>query len=385
MAAKATPQVVPSKDLASFTEHLQGSTRIMALLGAGLSAASGLPTFRGAGGMWRTYDSVALASPEAFCIDPGLVWQFYSYRRHMALNAKPNRAHLALAELANRRPGFLTLSQNVDGLSPRAGHPAKQLKLLHGSLYDIKCFDCDYIRKDDFSDPVVPVLAMPEDASEMHESLQAQSRQKTVIGLSDAIEKKAAEIGAAAAAAATDSEGRPEIKFTTGKSQAVSTKKQTLIKGADISDINVPIAKISAEELPHCPECKTGLLRPGVVWFGEALPEDVIKSIDDWIQSTPKIDLMLVIGTSSQVYPAAGYTDIARKKGAKVAVINTDEDDAVGLKSGDWFFQGDAGEIVPEILKSVIGEIEPLEPSDPHYLYRPRPGVKACPTCGKPA
>ena len=359
MAAKAKPQVVPPEDLASFTEHLQGSTRIMALLGAGLSAASGLPTFRGAGGMWRTYDAVSLATPQAFCSDPGLVWQFYSYRRHMALNAKPNRAHLALAELANRRAGFLTLSQNVDGLSPRAGHPAKQLKLLHGSLYDIKCFDCDYIRKDDFSDPVAPVLAMPEDASEMHESLRAQSRQKIVVGLSDAIEKKAAEIGAAAA---TDPESRPGIKLTAGKPQAVSTKKQPLIKGADISDINVPIARISEEELPHCPNCETGLLRPGVVWFGEALPEDVMKSIDDWIQSTPKIDLMLVIGTSSQVFPAARYTDIAREKGAKVAVINMDEDDAVGLKSGDWFFQGDAGEIVPEILKSIIGEIKPLEP-----------------------
>jgi len=87
-----------------------------------------------------------------------------------------------------------------------------------------------------------------------------------------------------------------------------------------------------------------------------------MKSIGDWIQSTPKIDLMLVIGTSSQVFPAARYTDIAREKGAKVAVINMDEDDAVGLKSGDWFFQGDAGEIVPEILKSIIGEIKPLEP-----------------------
>jgi NAD+-dependent protein deacetylase sirtuin 5 len=359
MATKAKPQVVPPEDLASFTEHLQGSTRIMALLGAGLSAASGLPTFRGAGGMWRTYDAVSLATPQAFYSDPGLVWQFYSYRRHMALNAKPNRAHLALAELANRRAGFLTLSQNVDGLSPRAGHPAKQLKLLHGSLYDIKCSDCDYIRKDDFSDPVAPILAMPEDASQMHESLRAQSRQKIVVGLSDAIEKKAAEIGAAAA---TDPEGRPEIKLTTGKSQAVSTKKQALIKGADISDINVPIARISAEELPHCPKCETGLLRPGVVWFGEALPDDVIDSIDDWIESTPKIDLMLVIGTSSKVYPAAGYTNIARRKGARVAVINTDEDDAFGLKSGDWFFQGDAGEIVPEILKSIIGEIKPLEP-----------------------
>jgi NAD-dependent deacetylase sirtuin 5 len=359
MAAEAKPHVVPPEALASFTEHLQGSTRIMALLGAGLSAASGLPTFRGAGGMWRTYDAISLATPQAFRSDPGLVWQFYSYRRHMALNAKPNRAHFALAELAKRRPGFLTLSQNVDGLSPRAGHPAGQLKLLHGSLYDIKCFDCDYFRKDDFSDPVAPVLAMPEDASEMHESLRARSQKKIAIGLSDAIEKKAADIKAATA---TDSEGGLESKSTAGTVQATSTKKPSLIKGTDISDINVPIPEISAEELPHCPECKTGLLRPGVVWFGETLPTGVLESIDDWISSTPKIDLMLVIGTSSKVYPAAGYTEIARSKGARVAVINMDQNDAFGLKKGDWFFQGDAGEIVPEILKSVIGEIKPLEP-----------------------
>jgi NAD-dependent deacetylase sirtuin 5 len=330
----------------------------MALLGAGLSAASGLPTFRGPGGMWRTYDAVSLATPKAFRTDPGLVWQFYSYRRHMALNAKPNRAHLALAELANRRAGFLTLSQNVDGLSPRAGHPANQLKLLHGSLYDIKCFNCDYIRKNDFSDSVAPVLAMPEDMNEMHDSLQVQSRKVTAIGLSNAIQNKAAEIRAVNA---RDSESTRDAQPGTGTSQPAATSKPILIKGADISDINVPIPKISPEDLPHCPKCQTGLLRPGVVWFGESLPEDVMESIDDWIRSTHKIDLMLVIGTSSKVYPAAGYTEIARKKGARVAVINMDEDDAFGLRSGDWFFKGDAGEIVPEILKSIIGETEPWE------------------------
>src|ERR1700753_2905347 len=105
---------MPLTDMASFVQHLQSSKRIVALLGAGLSASSGLPTFRGAGGLWRTYDATMLATPEPFQQDPGLSWQFYSYRRHMALNAKPNRAHLALAELANRRAGFLTLSQNVD-------------------------------------------------------------------------------------------------------------------------------------------------------------------------------------------------------------------------------------------------------------------------------
>jgi len=104
-----------SSDIESFAAHLQSSKRILALIGAGLSASSGLPTFRGAGGLWRTHDATSLATPEAFSRDPGLVWQFYSYRRHMALKAQPNKAHLALAELARKHPGFLALSQNVDG------------------------------------------------------------------------------------------------------------------------------------------------------------------------------------------------------------------------------------------------------------------------------
>lgn len=106
---------IPASDLESFSAYLQSSDRILALLGAGLSASSGLPTFRGAGGLWRSHDAISLATPEAFNADPGLVWQFYSYRRHMALQAQPNRAHLALAELAKRKEHFVTLSQNVDG------------------------------------------------------------------------------------------------------------------------------------------------------------------------------------------------------------------------------------------------------------------------------
>lgn len=114
-SSTARPSVVPQADLQSFQQHLNKSTRILALLGAGLSASSGLPTFRGAGGLWRTHEATDLATPEAFSADPGLVWQFYSYRRHMALKAKPNPAHYALAELARKKEGFLTLSQNVDG------------------------------------------------------------------------------------------------------------------------------------------------------------------------------------------------------------------------------------------------------------------------------
>lgn len=114
-SSTAKPSIVPQKDLESFQEYLGKSKRVIALLGAGLSASSGLPTFRGAGGLWRTHDAVELATPEAFQRDPGLVWQFYSYRRHMALKAKPNPAHYALAELARKMDGFITLSQNVDG------------------------------------------------------------------------------------------------------------------------------------------------------------------------------------------------------------------------------------------------------------------------------
>jgi NAD+-dependent protein deacetylase sirtuin 5 len=101
----------------SFKKHLESSDSILALLGAGLSAASGLPTFRGAGGMWKNHEATSLATEEAFEEDPGLVWQFYSHRRHMALKAEPNPAHFALAELAKRKKNFITLSQNVDGTS----------------------------------------------------------------------------------------------------------------------------------------------------------------------------------------------------------------------------------------------------------------------------
>jgi hypothetical protein len=131
MASSVTqPSAVPKEQLESFQEHFNKSTRILALLGAGLSASSGLPTFRGAGGMWRTHDATSLATPEAFQRDPGLVWQFYSYRRHMALKAKPNPAHYALAELARRKKDFITLSQNVDGAYTRQTSPPPTLYLL---------------------------------------------------------------------------------------------------------------------------------------------------------------------------------------------------------------------------------------------------------------
>lgn len=105
----------PRTSIEEFKELFNSSDRVLALCGAGLSAASGLPTFRGAGGLWRNHEPTSLATPDAFEEDPSLVWLFYAWRRHMALKAKPNRGHYALAELAKKKENFLCLTQNVDG------------------------------------------------------------------------------------------------------------------------------------------------------------------------------------------------------------------------------------------------------------------------------
>lgn len=195
---------------------------------------------------------------------------------------------------------------NELGLSPRAKHPTDKLKLLHGSLFDVKCSDffCDYLEKDNYTDPIVPALAIPTDDSDP------------------------------------------------------TTNSALAARELDISDENVAIPELDFDHLPKCPKCTRGLLRPGVVWFNERLPSDVLQDVDNWINEDD-IDLIMVIGTSAKVYPAAGYVDIARRRGARVAVINTDKSDAPagGMYSRDWFFQGDAAQIVPELLKSVIGEM----------------------------
>ncbi|KAF2669852.1 NAD-dependent deacetylase-like protein sirtuin-5 [Microthyrium microscopicum] len=319
MAASTTrlstlyPHIPPSA-IESFHAHLASSTRVLALLGAGLSASSGLPTFRGAGGLWRTHEATDLATPQAFSADPGLVWQFYSYRRHMALNVKPNMAHYALAEFAKKMPGFQTLSQNVDGLSPRAGHPAEQLKLLHGSLFDVKChnFFCNYVETANYTDPIVPALALPTDE---------------------------------------------DVDLTTNAAREASREAREL----DIADISVALPDVPETALPHCPSCG-GLLRPGVVWFGESLPAGVLETVDAFLEDPLGVDLILVIGTSARVFPAAGYIEIARSRGARVAVINTEMDLPPGqLTKDDWFFQGDAAVIVPELLRPVVGDLEGVE------------------------
>ena len=319
-SSSAVPDVgIDQEQLNSFHAHLKKSTRVLALLGAGLSASSGLPTFRGAGGLWRSHDSISLATPGAFEDNPGLVWQFYSYRRHMATQASPNAAHYALAELARKMPGFQCLSQNVDGLSQRANHPGKQLQLLHGTLFEVRCMDraiCRYSEVN-FTDPIVPSLAIPTHGIDP-----------------------------------TSNEARESV------SKQLNAKNKG--KDLDISDATVPLPTPAYEDLPHCPKCKKNLLRPGVVWFGERLPSEVLDTVDNYIDRPEKIDMIMVIGTSAKVWPAAGYAEEARNKGARVCVVNMDENDQPpgGWNEGDWFFTGDAATIVPKLLEPVIGRVK---------------------------
>lgn len=276
-----------SRDVSTFHEHLLTSRRLLALVGAGLSAPSGLPTFRGAGGLWRTYDARQLSTPKAFQEDPALVWTFFVERRRAAREAKPNAAHLALAEFARKRD-LLTVSMNIDGkksthvasltsagLSERAGH-LDQIQYLHGNLLDIKCSKCEF-------------KATDEDADSLLSSIGATVRK---------------------------------------------------------------------EDIPQCPMCSE-MLRPAVVWFGESPSKDVLAAIHDWIVEKP-IDTVLVIGTTVEVYPATSYVQAARDSGARVAVVNIDQEDVglLALGEQDWYVQGDVAALLPGMLQSGSGNDE---------------------------
>ena len=121
-------------------EWLASAGRVAALTGAGISAESGIPTFRGAGGLWKNYRAEDLATPEAFARDPRLVWEWYDWRRAAIAAAEPNPAHRALAELERRKPRFTLITQNVDGLHDRAGS-GRVLKL-HGDIWRLRCTAC---------------------------------------------------------------------------------------------------------------------------------------------------------------------------------------------------------------------------------------------------
>lgn len=256
-------------DLARARELLQGATRIVVLTGAGVSAESGVPTFRGAGGLWRSHRPERLATPEAFRDDPRLVWAWYAWRREIVETCRPNAAHLSLAALALGRAVSTSAptaiaTQNVDGLHHRAAHdvagaqgdagPAYPIEI-HGALHRDRCSRCD---------ARTPALARVDTAS--------------------------------------------------------------------------------VETLPRCFACG-GLLRPDVIWFGEALDADVLERA---FEAARVADLCLVVGTSSLVYPAAALPEVALERGAPVIEVNP-EPTPLSARAAVRL-RGAAGEILPQIL-----------------------------------
>jgi len=140
-------------------DAIRGASRVTILTGAGVSAASGVPTFRGADGLWSKVRAETLATPEAFEHDPKLVWEWYDWRRQMIRDSRPNAAHDVLARWTRERPGVTLITQNVDGLHERAG--AERLLRLHGSIWRLRCWrDCDNGRAE-WLDETAPLPTLP--------------------------------------------------------------------------------------------------------------------------------------------------------------------------------------------------------------------------------
>jgi len=132
--------------IARSRELVANARRIVTLTGAGISAESGVPTFRGSAGLWRTFRPQDLATPEAFARDPGLVWEWYDWRRGLIASAKPNPGHHALVRLEARTERFTLVTQNVDGLHRLAGN--RNIIHLHGDIWTIRCTRCGAERQD---------------------------------------------------------------------------------------------------------------------------------------------------------------------------------------------------------------------------------------------
>ena len=232
-------------------DWLRLAERVCVLTGAGVSAESGVPTFRASDGLWEGHRIEDVASPEGFERDPVLVWNFYNARRANVKTVKPNPGHYALAKLEERWGDRFTLAtQNVDGLHQTAG--SVRVLEIHGSLYRTRCTGCRRIE---------------------HRDLE-------------------------------------------------------------------PLG-----ELPECPKCGA-LLRPDIVWFEEALPESIWEEART---AAAACDLLLVVGTSAVVHPAASLIPIAQRAGARVIEVNLMQTEASAY--ADVGLYGPSGQVLPKVVE----------------------------------
>lgn len=241
---------VDEEPLEKAASCLRKADQVAVLTGAGVSAESGVNTFRGAGGLWAGRRVEEVATPGAFAADPALVWKFYNARRAALREVRPNPGHLALAELERRLgPGRFTLAtQNVDALHREAG--SRNVLELHGNLRRVRCTGCG----------------------------------------------------------AVEDRGLGPLP-----------------------------------DLPRCAACGA-LLRPDVVWFEEPLPEA------EWRAAAAAVaacDVLLVVGTSAVVYPAAALIDAARSLRRSVVEVNPEP----AAPGADVLrLRGRSGELLPELL-----------------------------------
>jgi NAD-dependent deacetylase len=220
-----TPQRGRKREGISMPEPMRGP--VVVLTGAGVSAESGVPTFRGEGGLWRNFRAEQLATPQAFRRDPALVWEWYDWRRDLIGSCAPNAAHQILAAMEENLPDFTLITQNIDGLHQAAG--SRNVLELHGNIWRTRCLGCDRV----------------------------------------------------------------------------------------MEDHRVPLPEIP----PRCSQCGE-LLRPDVVWFGESLPPDALEAA--WTAAA-RCRLMLVVGTSAVVHPAASLPLVGLRNGAHLVEVNPNE------------------------------------------------------------
>lgn len=236
-------------------EIIKKAKRVVVLTGAGVSAESGISTFRDPDGLWNKFNPMELASVNGFMSNPELVWDWYNYRRNIIGNTTPNAGHYAIAEMQDLFENFTLITQNVDRLHQNAG--SKNVLELHGNIIDNHCLNCE----EKFEDAI------------------------------------------------------------------------------DISNKNVPI----------CKKCG-GKIRPSVVWFGEMLPAETLKKSE---KMSAKADVFFSIGTSGEVYPAAGLPAIAKQNGAFVIEINPNQTSISYFMHSH--FRNNSAEVLPEIVRKLKG------------------------------